>query len=155
MHVQTCCKRKPVTRCDPSPFQNLPFGGFALPAPPGCRLILPVALWSFKNRPMQRWLRLRRLPISLPLTPSSDQASIFPFSKSESYLRDMSIINTPTCLNNVQRTPGIPPNTRNTTCIDMFEKLIFMQTNWLVWLYCRWFAKKIRPLSGYRFGAVN
>ncbi len=40
MHVQTGCKRKPVTRCDPSPFQNLPFdvtvlpfGGFALPAP--------------------------------------------------------------------------------------------------------------------------
>ncbi len=33
MHVQIGCKRKPVTRCDPLPYQNLPFGGFALPAP--------------------------------------------------------------------------------------------------------------------------
>ncbi len=40
MHVSTGCERKPVTRCDPPQFQNLPFdetvlsfGRFALPAP--------------------------------------------------------------------------------------------------------------------------
>ncbi len=33
MHVSTGGERKPVTRCDPPPFQNLPFGHFALPAP--------------------------------------------------------------------------------------------------------------------------
>ncbi len=40
MHVSTGGERKPVTRCDPPPFQNLPFdetvlpfGRFALPAP--------------------------------------------------------------------------------------------------------------------------
>ncbi len=40
MHLSTGGERKPVTRCDPPPFQNLPFdetvlpfGRFALPAP--------------------------------------------------------------------------------------------------------------------------
>ncbi len=40
MHVSTGGERKPVTRCDPPPFQNLsfdemvlPFGRFALPVP--------------------------------------------------------------------------------------------------------------------------
>ncbi len=123
MHVQTGCKRKPVTRCDPSPFQNLPFGGFALPAPTRASLNTSGCFVMLQEPPNAAVIALET-PSYLPATDSFfGQASIFPFSKSGSCLRDMrSIINTPTCLNNVQRTPGIPPNTRNTTCIDMFEK---------------------------------
>ncbi len=99
--------------------------------PPVRRLWLPVSLKSFKNLPMVWWVRLRRLPISLLLTPSSDHATIFPFSNSVSCLRGMkNIISTPTCLIKVLRSPGIPLNTRSTICIDMFEKTDIYE-NWL------------------------